>query len=435
MKKTTTTRPLGGKPRILGKTDTRALAAYLAKEGQYLLPMVELIESSKAAVGELIDVVGRAAVEAVLILSALGVAGEKHRGRRGGEVRWHGFQPGRVALAERKLRVQKPRLRRRGRGRGAEVELPAYAAMQEDGALGGRMLSILLAGVSTRQYHRVIPEMADTVGVSRSAVSREFAEASAGKLKELSERRFEGVDLLVIYIDGMVFGSHHIVAAVGVDREGRKHALGVAHGSSENETVARDLLAGLAARGVSPGRRRLFVIDGSKALRSAIEKVYGEGSPVQRCRNHKVKNVTDYLPQELKDQVKAAMRAAYRLPWREGMARLKKQAEWLRGEYPAAAASLLEGLEETFTVNRLGLSPALRRCLGTTNLIESPQGTVRRKSRRVSRWRDGEMVLRWAGASLLDAERSFRRVMGYRDLWMLQAILDEAALDAREEVA
>ena len=432
MKKTTTTRPRGEQPRILGKSATRALAAYLAKEGQYLLPMVELIESSQAAVEELLDVVGRAAVEAVLTLSARGVAGEKHRGRRGGEVRWHGSQPGRVALAERRLRVQRPRLRRRGAG---EVEVPAYAAMREDAALGGRMLSILLAGVSTRQYERVIPEMADTVGVSRSAVSREFTEASAGKLRELCERRFDGVDLLVIYVDGMVFGDHHIVAAVGVDREGRKHALGVAHGSSENERVVRDLLAGLAERGVAPGRRRLFVIDGSKALRSAIGKVYGEDSPVQRCRNHKVKNVADYLPKELKDQAKAAMRAAYRLPWREGIARLRKQAEWLRQEYPGAAASLLEGLEETFTVNRLGLSPSLRRCLGTTNLIESPQGTVRRKSRRVSRWRNGEMVLRWAGASLLDAERSFRRIMGYRDLWMLQAILDEGRLDAQEEVA
>lgn len=187
---------------------------------------------------------GRAAVEAVLTLSALGVAGEKHRGRRGGEVRWHGFQPGRVALAGRKLRVRRPRLRRRGAG---EVEVPAYAAMQDDAALGGRMLSILLAGVSTRQYERVIPEMAGTAGVSRSAVSREWASASAEKLRELCERRFDGVDLLVIYIDGMVFGDHHIVAAVGVDREGRKHALGVAHGSSENETVVRDLLAGLAA--------------------------------------------------------------------------------------------------------------------------------------------------------------------------------------------
>lgn len=435
MKKATTTLPRGEKSRILDKSETRALAAFLAKEGQLLLPMVELIERSKAAVEELIDVVGRAAIEAVLTLSAQGVAGEKHRGRRGGEVRWHGTQPGRVVLAERKLRVRRPRLRRRGAGRGAEVEVPAYAPMQEDAALGERMLSILLAGVSTRQYGRLIPEMADTVGVSRSAVSREFIEASAGKLRELGERRFDEVDLLVMYIDGMVFGPHHIVAAVGVDREGKKHALGVAHGSSENETVVKDLLAGLVERGVTPGRRRLFVIDGSKALRSAIEKVYGCENPVQRCRNHKIKNVTDYLPEELKGQVKAAMKAAYRLPPREGIARLRKQVEWLRSEYPDAAASLLEGLEETFTVNRLGISPSLRRCLATTNLIESPQSTVRRKSRRVSRWRDGEMVLRWAGASMLDAERSFRRIMGYRDLWSLKAVLDEAALEARKEVA
>jgi transposase-like protein len=178
-------------------------------------------------------------------------------------------------------------------------------------------------------------------------------------------------------------------------------------------------------RGVDPTRRYLFVIDGSKALKSAIKKVFGSRSPVQRCRNHKVKNVCDNLPDELAGQVKAVMKAAYRLPWQEGISRLKTQAEWLRVHYPGASASLLEGLEETFTINRLELPGSLRRCLATTNVIESPYSGVRRRTGRVTRWKDGKMVMRWAASALLAAEKKFRRIQGYRDLWILKAKLED----------
>jgi len=192
-------------------------------------------------------------------------------------------------------------------------------------------------------------------------------------------------------------------------------------------------------RGVKPGRRRLFVIDGSKALRKAINSVYGKTHPVQRCRKHKNRNVTDHVPDHLKEQVKAAMKAAFRLEANEGIARLEQQARWLEKEYPSAAKSLREGLEEMFTVNRMGLSPSLRRCLCSTNIIESPHSGVRMRTRRVSRWRDGAMVLRWAAAAFLDTEKQFRRIMGYRDLWMLKAYLnnseDVQAMALRKEVA
>jgi putative transposase len=179
------------------------------------------------------------------------------------------------------------------------------------------------------------------------------------------------------------------------------------------------------ARGLSPRQRRLFVIDGAKALRAAIERVFGGRVPVQRCRNHKLRNVRDHLPPHLQAQVTSAMRAAFRLEPQEGIAKLKQQASWLEREYPDAAGSLREGLEEMFTINRLGLTPALCRALGSTNIIENPNSTARRKTNRVTRWRDGGMVKRWAAAVFLDAEQSFRRILGYRDLWMLKAILIE----------
>jgi len=375
-------------------------------------------------------------VEAVLTLSARGVAGDKHQGKPGsGEVCWHGAQRGRVTLSDRKLRVRRPRLRRKGRRKDGEVPIPAYEAMQSDLRLGERMLEILLAGVSTRKYARVIPEMAETVGVSKSSVSREFVEASEEELKDLCERRFDDVDIPVVYIDGIVLGKYHVIAAVGVDIGGHKHILGLADGATENAPVAKGLLEDLVERGVKPDRRRLFVIDGSKALRSAIDAVFGRKNPVQRCRSHKVRNVMGHLPDELKDSVKAVMKAAYRLDAKEGMARLKKQADWLQTEYPSAAASLLEGLDETFTVNTLGVPPTLRRCLVTTNLIENPHSGVRRGTRRVSRWKDGKMALRWAAAAFLDVEKRFRRIMGYRDLWTLKAILDEKHVDDDKEAA
>ena len=210
---------------------------------------------------------------------------------------------------------------------------------------------------------------------------------------------------------------------------------GIQPGVTENAAAVRDLLEHLVARGVNPGKKCLFVMDGAKALRAAIPRIFGEQHPVQRCRNHKLRNVADRLPEEQKEQVLATMRAAYRLEAKEGMARLKKMADWLEREQPAAAASLREGLEECFTINRLGVPPSLHRCLATTNLIESPQSGVRLRTRNVCRWRDGAMVLRWVAAAFLATEKNFRRIMGCRDLWQLKAILGREKTTTQQEVA
>jgi transposase-like protein len=417
-----------------GQTNSKRLAEFFSRHGQGLLPMVDLIEPSRLAVDELIDMAGRATIEAVLQLSAAQVAGPRTPGQRRTGLLWHGRQAGRVCLKERKLGVTKPRLREKG---GGEVAIPAYEAMQENG-MSQRMLDVLMRGISTRQYAEVLPEMASTCGVSKSTVSREAAEAGEEVLKELLERRFAGIDLLVIYLDGMQFGAHHVISAVGVDRAGHKHVLGMQQGATENAAAVEDLLEQLVARGVDPKAKHLFVIDGAKALRAAINKVFGAQHPVQRCRNHKIRNVCDRLPEEQKDQVKAAMRASYKLEAKEGMARLRKLADWLEQECPAAANSLREGLEECFTINRLGIPPSLHRCLATTNLIESPQSGVRMRTRRVCRWRDAAMVQRWAAASFLATEKNFRRIMGWKDLWQLETILGRKVSDqdaAQQEAA
>lgn len=280
--------------------------------------------------------------------------------------------------------------------------------------------------------------MAGTVGVKKSSVSKHFIRATEKALEELMQRRLDGIDLLAIYLDGIVVDQHHILAAVGVDSTGEKHLLGLSQGASENAAVAKDLLTELIRRGLDTQAHYLFVIDGSKALRSALDEVFGEKALVQRCRTHKARNVTERIADKtIKAQTKAVMHAAYKLPAKEGIKRLTQQAEWLKPNYPDAATSLLEGLEETFTVNRLNLTPQLCRCLSTTNIIENPNGAVRRVTHRVSRYRDAEMALRWTATGFLEAEKSFRKIQGVKDLWVLAAALgrNEKRVDEKNNVA
>ncbi|MEX3583214.1 MAG: transposase, partial [Burkholderia sp.] len=260
-------------------------------------------------------------------------------------------------------------------------------------------------------------------GISKSSVSRQFVKASKKKLDGLMERRFEDHDILAIYLDGIIVGGCHILTAIGVESDAQKHLMGLASGSSENAKVVKDLLNSLIERGLATDRDYLFVIDGSKALRSAIEAVFGERAHVQRCRTHKIRNVTERLPKQTRQQVASVMRAAYKLPADDGLVRLKTQAAWLKIDHPDATASLLEGLEETFTVNRLDLTPRLIRSLATTNLIENPNGAVRRVSGRVDRYRDVDMAMRWAAAGFLEAEKRFRKLGGTDELWMLAVAL------------
>ena len=380
--------------------------------------------------------IGRAAIEAVLEISAAEVAGQKQPGKRrnAGDAAYHGRQGGRVYLADRAVRVEKPRLR----SAGGEVEVPAYEALRRPSGLGERMLELLLAGLGTRSYGKAVGEMAETAGVSKSSVSRYAAEAAAERLKELAERRLENRDYLIVYVDGIQFGGHHVLAALGVDDDGNKRILGLREGASENAVVALGLLESLVERGLDPGRPRLFVLDGSKALRAAVGQVFGSAGLVQRCRNQKMRNVIGHLPRELHDQARSVLRAAWKLDAKAGKARIEQFASWVETQHPGAAGSLREGLNELFTVSAIGLAPALKRCLGTTNVIDNAHSGMRRRTGRVTRWTNGSMAVRWAAAAFLEAEKGYRRIMGYRDLWMLKAHLDELSappVEQREDAA
>jgi putative transposase len=402
--------------------------------GQVLLPIVNLIESASQVVETVIHEIGVQTLETILMLSAEQVAGPRTPGKASGDIRHHGVQRGQIKLADRKVRVKRPRLRHKTAG---EVKIPAYESLRQDRGLSQQMLGALLRGVSTREYHEVLPQMAATVGVSRSAISRQVIEASIEQLKQLQERRWDKVEILVIYIDGQRFGAHHILSAVGVDVEGKKHIMGIAAGATENAAAVKGLLLRLRDQGLPTDRKYLFIIDGAKALRSAIEEVFGEDQPVQRCRNHKLENVMKELSKEQQGQIRNLMRAAWKVKTpEEGEKRLEQVARLLEHDRESAARSLREGIKEMFTLQRLQIPASLHKCLATTNIIESSQSGVRRRTHNVSRWRDSHMVERWVASAWLLTEKHFRRIDGHEHLWALAAILGRETNPAKHaEVA
>ena len=403
------------------RESTAVIEQFCQANGQILLPIVNLIQNASQVVETVIHEVGHQMLEQILLLSAEQVAGARTPGKASGDIRHHGSQPGCVQLADRKVKVKRPRLRHKTEG---EVKVPAYEALRQDRGLGQHMLGALLRGVSTREYQEVLPQMAETVGVSRSAISRKAVEASAEQLKQLQDRRWEDVEILVIYIDGQRFGDHHILSAVGVDAEGKKHILGIESGATENAASVKRLLTRLRDQGLPTDRKYLFVIDGAKALRAAIEEVFGGDQPVQRCRNHKLRNVVDELPKEQQGQALNLMRAAWKVKTaEEGEKRLEQLARFLERDHESAARSLREGMKEMFTLQRLKIPESLHKCLATTNIIESPQGGVERRTHNVTRWRDADMVQRWVASAWLLTEKHFRRIDGHAELWALAAIL------------
>lgn len=416
------------------KDAAASVEQFARANGQLLLPLVELITEARIAVDEVIHTVGRKTIETILLLSAEEVAGARTPGKASGEVRWHGTQEGRVMLADRQLQVRRPRLRHKQQG---EVKVPAYEALKDNCNTAERMIGALLRGVSTRNYEEVVPEMAATVGVSRSSVSRQAIEGSAEQLRQLRKRQWDSADLLILYIDGQRFGDHHVITAVGVDRDGRKHVLGIQMGATENAAAVKRLFTDLREQGLRTDQRYLFVIDGAKALRAAIREVFGAEQAVQRCRNHKMRNVLDELPREQHAQVQNVMRAAWKLnDAKEGVKKLEQLARFLEHEYESAARSLREGMAEMFTMQQLNIPPSLYKCLGTTNLIESPQSGVRKRTGNVTRWRNAEMVERWVASAWLATEKKFRKVSGCQDLWAVAAILGrEKQPTAAREVA
>lgn len=369
------------------------------------------------------------------------LCGPKYRPQADRRAYRHGHEEGVLVLGGRKVRVPKPRVRTVA---GEELELPTWAALRGEDPLDERVQSQLVLGVSTRRYAESLEPLEGqqaSLGVSKSNVSRRFVARTARQVEAFLSRPLGELDLPVVMVDGTGLGDHVMVVALGIDRDGRKHVLGVAEGTTENEAVCRRLFADLIERGLAAERARLFVIDGGKGLRKAIRESFGLWALVHRCHIHKKRNVSEHLPKRMQAWVKAAMNAAFKADTtKQAKRKLEDLADQLATDHPGAAASLREGLDETLTLLRLGLREgALFRTLCSTNAIENLQGTIQHVTRRVKRWRGGSMALRWAVTGLTEATKTFRRIRGYRRMSELVAAIDavvaERLLDSRREAA
>jgi len=359
----------------------------------------------------------------------------------------HGTEQATVPLGGRRVRVDKPRLRAAD-GSG-EIRLDTWDAVQAVDLLSEHMVAAALAGVSTRNYqHAALEQIGEVAARStaKSTVSARFVTATRARLDELRNRDLSGRRWLVVYVDGFEFAGQTMIGALGVDADGNKCPLGIMQGTTENKTVCRDLLTKAVERGLDASAGLLFVLDGAKALHAAVRDVF-DGQPVQiqRCRRHKSENIVGYLPAAEKGWVRRKLAAAWAEPDpAEARAALQELARKLDRLNPDAAGSLREGLEETITINRLGIAGTLGRTLATTNPMESSIDIVRTHAKNVKNWnadrrghreRPADMRLRWAAAGLLAAEQQYRRVKGHRQLPALAAALQPRTLDRTEAVA
>lgn len=371
---------------------------------------------------------GVSALSQMMDQDAIELCGPRY-GHKDGKAghRW-GKTPSKIGFHGGKVALDRPRVRARD---GQELMLPSWEATQSEDLLGRWAMNLMLINVSTRRFGRAvrlpegdIPATAGA-GTSKSAVSRRFVALSAAQLKEWMAADLSRLDLLVIQIDGIhVENDLVLLAAVGIDGDGVKHPLGVLEGATENAAEVQALLDNLVERGLDPKVCRLFIIDGSKALRKAIRRTFGKHTPIQRCQVHKGRNILERLPKHLHASVRRTLRQAWELDDATKAEQLiRNLARRLEQMAPGVSATILEGMDELLTVVRLKLPLQLRRSLACTNIIENMMDSIRRVCRNVKYWRDAPMALRWTGAAMQEAAMGFRRLKAHKQLPVLRQAL------------
>lgn len=402
-------------------------AAGIAVPDTVSVAMTNLADELREGLLALAVGAGLQVMDAILEESVTALCGPKGRHDPDRVAVRHGHEDGSVALGGRKVPVRRPRVRSADKSR--ELEIPAYEHFASSEVLGRLALEKMLAKLSTRRYRFGLEPVGEKVeatscGKSRSAVSRRFVEATEHALAELLAGDLSGLDLVALMVDGVHFADHLCVVAMGIDVTGIKHPLAVVEGDTENATVVKDLLVGLRDRGLDMTRPVLVVIDGAKALHTAVSSVF-DHPVIARCQLHKIRNVEAKLPKALAATVAKKMRAIYHYDDAlRAEAELEDLARSLTRSHPGAAGSLREGLAETLTVMRLKVPPTLARTLRSTNAIESMIEICRDHSTNVKRWRDGQMALRWCAAGMAEAAKQFRRVNGFLHLPELRKTLD-----------
>jgi putative transposase len=413
------------------KVVTALEASEMPLPPQIQVALGELVGAAREGLLALSVGVGLRVVHELMELEVAEVVGPKGKHNRDRAAKRHGHEDGSMTLGGRRVQVRRPRVRSADDTH--ELPLQTYAYFADRDPLTRAVMDRMLAGVSTRKFAAVgLGVETEASATGKSSVSEMFVERTRTALEELMSRRLDDVRLAVMMLDGMEVAEATHVVALGISTEGVKIPLGLWEGSTENATLTRTLLADLVDRGLDPEQAILFVIDGGKALRRAIKDVFGEHALVHRCQRHKERNVIDLLPDRDRDHVRGRLRTAWALTDAElAEQRLQLLAGELERTWPDAAASLREGMSETLTLMRLGISGQLAKTLGSTNPCESMIEIVRYTQRNVKRWQGGDMRKRWTAAGMLVAEQQFRRIIGYRDLATLVIAVERHALTVK----
>jgi transposase-like protein len=403
---------------------------------QVPLPLLDVLADAKTAFFGLCLLAGQQVFETMMEQDRLQLCGPKNVPNPDRQAYRGGSAPSEVVLGGR--RIVLPRLRARSVA-GDELTLPSFAYASARDPLDAHTLEAIAVGVTTRKYARTLDPLPATTterAVSKSAVSRRFVALTSARMTTWLHTPLDDLDIRIVLIDGLYFRDHVMLLALGIDTHGAKHVLALRAGTTENATVCKELLADVRRRGLDLDRPTLFIIDGGTGLRKAIRETSGATGLVQRCQVHKARNVLEHLPETLRPRIRRALTEAYGLADAAvAKRRLLQLAAGLDRSHPSAAASLREGLDETLTLQTLGVTGALYRTLRSTNAIENLNGLVGHFVRHVRRWRDGQMLQRWVATALDEARRSFRRVRGHVDLAVLVRALDARTLDSKQEVA
>ena len=420
---------MGKSRRSSAKKEERVLSSVPSQQ-QQVLPMLEVLVDTEGALHELVVQTGLQVLEALLEQDRVAICGPKSQPQEDRKAYRHGFDQGQLVLGGRKVQVRKPRARTVD---GKELTLPTWREMAAEDPLRRRMVEQMLVGVSTRKYERSLEDLPDSmksIASKKSSVSRRFVAKTQSQVDAFLGRTLEGMDLPILMIDGTELGGQTLIVVLGIAADGKKHVLGARQGTTESSEVVKSLLRELIDRGLDAEQERLVAIDGSRGLHKAVRQIFGANASIQRCQVHKMRNIKEHLPQSHWPWVREQLRQAWlRTDCAEkAQRRLLQLAQSLEDEYPSAAASIREGLNETLTLLRLGLEGGdpLYKSLRSTNPIESLQERIKSTARRVKRWRSGSMALRWAVSGMMEAEEKFRRVKGYRRIPFLIEALKES---------
>lgn len=319
-----------------------------------------------------------------------------------------GSEKGSVSISGTRVSITKPRVRKNNK----EIPLKTYQKLHSTENLSSFIYTMMLNGISTRSYDKIIMDYENSMGVSKSLASKKFISESRKSLNEMNQRTFEGKEFFALFIDGTNFGGDMVVVALGVDMQGNKHFIGISQGSTENAEIVSDLLSSISERKIQFSKKVICVLDGSKALRKGVLEHFGERADIQRCLIHKIRNVEAKLDKVYHEDFKEKIRHAYSLnDFEECKTSMHNVVNWLGKISHNASESLKEGLDDLLTLHRIKMPPELRKSFYTTNVIDSAFSNPKFRIRRVKRWnKKTDMIKRWAGSHLLEQEKTFRKV-------------------------